>query len=55
VTICADREDDRPANMMRAVNPPLIITGCRVAGCCKTVHGMVHPYEQVPVWKGLLK
>jgi hypothetical protein len=30
-TICADSDDERPANMMRAVNSPLIATGCRNA------------------------
>src|SRR6185437_7157208 len=30
-TICADSDDERPANMMRAVNAPLIATGCRNA------------------------
>jgi hypothetical protein len=30
-TICADSDDERPANMMRAVRLPLIETGCRAA------------------------
>ena len=30
-TICADSDDERPANMMRAVRLPLIGTGCRCA------------------------
>ena len=30
-TICADSDDARPANMMRAVSSPLIDTGCRNA------------------------
>ena len=30
-TICDDSEEERPANMIRAVRSPLIITGCRNA------------------------
>ena len=41
-TICADSEDERPANMMRAVSSPLIVTGCR-KGPALAVRGMSAP------------